>query len=508
MALCAKFGVTMLNQEPEQSVHLTEYYYILAKHKWVVVASLILLVTLTMLFTFQMKPVYRATAILIIDTEQSASPLTGERIDYESYASQSLTFNTHFKLITSYPLLQKVIKTLKLEQLDIKEGIEVSPWKELLTQFKKNIRLLLGREEKPLTPQEKLAGLTDKLKAKIDIEEVRNTRLLKVSVEDHDPVMARDIANTLAGSYITFNIDNRLRSSQNTLSWMTDQLYEMKKKLEDAEEEFLAYKQQAKLFSVKGKQKVIAQKIQEFNDAYLKARNKRLELDAKLTQLDKLSKSRGDVFRVRFLIDNALIDNLYSQLLESEIELSHLSNVYKSKHPKIIQVNSKIDKTRRKLDEELKREIENLKAERSVLLSREKVLEKTIADFENEGLETNKKELKYTILERNLETNQKLYETLLSKIKESNITGSISVSNIRITEKAVMPHAPVKPKKKLNLILSIIFGLMTGVGIAFLWEYLDRSLRTEEDVRRYLDLPVLSVIPVAEKVQSSKKVKA
>ena len=508
MALCAKFGVTMLNQEPEQSVHLTEYYYILAKHKWVVVASLILLVTLTMLFTFQMKPVYSATATLIIDTEQSASPLTGERIDYESYASQSLTFNTHFKLITSYPLLQKVIKTLKLEQLDMEEGIEVSPWKELLTQFKKNTRLLLGREEKLLTPQEKLAELTDKLEAKIDIEEVRNTRLLKVSVEDHDPVMARDIANTLAGSYITFNIDNRLRSSQNTLSWMTDQLYEMKKKLEDAEEEFLAYKQQAKLFSVKGKQKVIAQKIQEFNDAYLKARNKRLELDAKLTQLDRLSKSRGNIFRVRFLIDNALIDNLYSQLLESEIELSHLSNVYKSKHPKIIQVNSKIDKTRRKLDEELKREIENLKAERSVLLSREKVLEKTIADFENEGLETNKKELKYTILERNLETNQKLYETLLSKIKESNITGSISVSNIRITEKAVMPHAPVKPKKKLNLILSIIFGLMTGVGIAFLWEYLDRSLRTEEDVRRYLDLPVLSVIPVAEKVQSSKKVKA
>jgi len=501
----AEFGVTMLNREPEQTVHLTEYYYILTKHKRVVIASLILLVTLTMLFTFQMKPVYRATAILIIDTEQSASPLTGERIDYESYASQSLTFNTHFKLITSYSLLQKVVKTLKLEQLDIKEGIEVSPWKELLTQFKKNIHLLFEREEKPLTPQEKLAELTEKLKAKIDIEEVRDTRLLKISVEDHDPVMARDIANTLADSYIIFNIDGRLKSSQNTMSWMTDQLYETKKKLEDAEEQFLAYKQQAKLFSVEGKQKVISQKIQEFNDAYLQARNKRLELDAKLKQLDELE-SKGDVFRVRFLIDNALIDNLYSQMLESEMEFSHLSNTYKSKHPKIIHVKSKIDKTRRKLNEELKKEMENLKAERSVLLSREKVMEKTIADFENEGLETNKKEFKYTILERNLGTNQKLYETLLSKIKESNITGNISVSNIRITEEAVIPQAPIKPNKKLNLILSIIFGLMTGVGIAFLWEYLDRSLRTEEDVRRYLDLPVLSIIPMADESSKLKEI--
>jgi succinoglycan biosynthesis transport protein ExoP len=159
-------------------------------------------------------------------------------------------------------------------------------------------------------------------------------------------------------------------------------------------------------------------------------------------------------------------------------------------------------------NEELKREIENLKAERLVLLSREKVLQKTIADFENEGLEASKKELKYTILERNLETNQNLYETLLSKIKESNITGNVSVSNIRITEEAVISHAPVKPNKKLNLILSIIFGLMTGVGIAFLWEYMDRSLRTEEDVRRYLDLPVLSIIPVAEEEVQSSKVKA
>jgi uncharacterized protein involved in exopolysaccharide biosynthesis len=280
---------------------------------------------------------------------------------------------------------------------------------------------------------------------------------------------------------------------------MTDQLYEVKKKLEDAEEEFLAYKQEAKLFSVEGKQRVISQKIQEFNDAYLQTRNKRLELDAKLTELNRLSESRGDLMRVRSLIDNPLIDNLYSQLLEAEIQFSGRSKVYKAKHPIIIELNSKIEKTRKRLAEELQKEIENLKAERTVLLSRERVMAKTIADFEDEGLETNRKELKYTILERNVETNKKLYDTLLSRIKESNIVESGSVSNIRVAEPAVVPVAPVKPKKKLNLLLSIIFGLMTGVGIAFLWEYVDRSLRTEDDVQRYLGVPVLSVVPVAEK---------
>ena len=488
----------MNTPQREQSPHLAEYYYILSKHKWTIIASLIVMVTLTMLFTFLMKPVFQASTTLVIEKEQTTSPLTGERVDYESYLSQSLTFNTHFKLITSRQVMKKVIKNLKLDEVEREKGIEASPWKQVLSQFKKNIRLLLGREERFLTPKEKLGELTEKLRAKIDIEEVRDTRLLKVNVEDCDPIMARDIANALARVYIEFNIANRLKYSQSTLSWMTDQLYGIKKKLEDAEEEFLAYKQREKVFSVEGKQKVIAQKIEEFNDVYIKTRNKRLEMEAKLQELRRSSQAGVGILHVRSLIENPLIDNLYSQLIESEVELSRLSKVYRSKHPKIIQIKTKIDDTRKKFKKEIIKEVKSLESERSVLLAREKVLQKTISDFENEALGANRKELKYTILQRDVETNQKLYDTLLSKAKEANITGNIDISNIRIAEEADIPLFPVKPKKKLNLILSVIFGLMTGIGLSFLWEYLDRSLRTEEDVQRHLDLPVLSVIPVVD----------
>jgi len=381
---------------------------------------------------------------------------------------------------------------------NISDGPVLGEQGTLLTQFKKNVRLLMGREEEILSPEEKLAQLADKLKKKIDIQEIRDTRLLNVSVEDHDPVMARDIANAVVRVYIEFNITNRLKYSQNTLSWMSDQLYEVKKKLEDSEQAFLAYKQEQKLFSVEGKQKVIAQKIADFNDSYLEARNKRLTLDAKLAELRRSFREKGDILHARSLINNTLIDNLYSQQLDLDVELSRLSKVYKTKHPKVVQIKTKIENTSKKLKQEVDKEMESMAAERAVLLSREKVLQKTISDFEGDALNTNKKELKYTILQRNVETNQNLYNTLLSKVKEANITGNIDASNLRVTEEAVMPTAPVKPRKKLNFILSIIFGLMTGVGLAFLWEYMDRSLRTEEDVRRYLDLPVLSVVPIAD----------
>lgn len=141
--------------------------------------------------------------------------------------------------------------------------------------------------------------------------------------------------------------------------------------------------------------------------------------------------------------------------------------------------------------------MENLKFERSILFAKEKVLQKTLSDFENEAIETNSQELEYKILQGNVETNQKLYDILLSKIKESDITDNIDVSNIRIVEEAAIPKGPVPLNKTRNLILGIILGLMGGIGLVFFFEYLDRSLRTEEDVHRHIGLPVLGVIPEA-----------
>ena len=488
----------MKESAPMQSIHLTEYYYILNKHRSLIMASLLIIVSLTLLLTFLLKPVYRATATMVIDKEQTASPLTGERLDFESYISQSLTFNTHFELITSRPVMERLIRELKLDQMGSEAHMSIGLLQAFVSQFKKNIRLLLRNEAEPLSAEEELTRLIQELRTKINIDPVRDTRLLKVNVEDHDPVLARNIANTLAKVYIKYNVENRLKSSQTTLSSMTDQLYDMKKNLESAEQEFLAFKQQEQLFSITGKQKVIEQKIEDFNDAYLAARNKRLELDAKLKELNRIVQSKENVLHARSLIGNAVLDNLYSQLLDSEVELTRLSKVFKSKHPKMIQLRTKIDKTRKKLREELIKEIDTLKAERSVLASRENVLQKTTSDFENDALETNSKELQYSIHKRNVDTNQKLYDTLLSKVKESNLMGNLDVSNIRIAEEAPLPVNPIKPKKKLNVILSIVLGLLTGIGLSFFWDYLDRSLRTEEDIERYLALPVLSVVPLVQ----------
>ena len=487
--------------QPEQTIHLTEYYHMLLKHKWIIIVPLILISSLTTFYTFRMQPVYQATSIMVIEKERTRSPLTGKSLDYETFINQGFSFRTHAKLIVSRPVLRRVIKNLKLDQPDREKTLEVSLWREALSQFKKNVSLLLKRKKEntltETTPEIRMERLTGMLQTKILIKPIKDTHLLNISVEDHNPVLARDITNALLQAYIEFNLANRLKSSSSTLNWMQDQLYETKKKLEDAEEEFLAYKERERLFSIEGRQKMIASKTENVNSAYVETRNRRAELDTRLKELQHTLTAGKDLSHIRTLIDNPLIDNLYSQYLEAEMEQSRLSKVYKSKHPRMIQVNTRIANTRTKLNDEISKEANNLSSQLSVLLEKEKILQKTLEDFENDAMEINRKELKYTIFKRNVDTNQKLYDLLLTKVKESNITGDIDVSNIRTVEKAVTPTAPVRPDKKRNIMLGLILGLMTGIGLAFLLEYLDQTLHTADDIEKYLDLPVLSVIPVA-----------
>jgi len=484
--------------QEEPSKHLSEYYFVLLKHKWVIIAACLIAVSISIYRNSGSIPMYKTTATIVIEGDRKTSPFTGQAMNYESFYMGALAFNTHLKLITSRPVLERVVRNLKMNQIDRNDLVKKKPRKSLLSILKQNFNLLIGKKKiKPPVVVDKMTQQVASLKGKIQIEHVEDTRLLKINVTDTDPVSAKNIANALAKAYISFNIENRLKSSRNTLSWMTDQLYEMKKKLEDSEEEFQAYKQKEKIFSFAGKQDLIGQKIADFNNSYIQTRNKRLEIDSKLKELNPSSGSNPNIYYARSVILNPVIDSLYSQLLDQEMEISRLKKVFKPKHPKLIQAKTKLENTRKKLHEEVLKEVENLKFERSILYSKEKVLQNTVADFENEALDSNRQELKYKILQRNVETNQKLYDILLSKVKESNITDNIDVSNIRIVEEALIPRSPLPENKSRNLMMSFIFGLIGGIGLVFFFEYLDRSLRTEEDVQKYIGLPVLSVVPEA-----------
>lgn len=497
----------MEEQFSEEETHLSDYFIVLQKRRTLILLVFFLVVSVTMFYTYTTDPIYQSFANLLIDKETSSSPITGERADFESYQSQTMTFNTNIKMIKSPPVIKQVILALDLDKQDKHEDLEISFFKKIKLQLKANIKLLLKTNAKDeassLTPEElenqKMQRLVAVVTDKISVEQIRDTRLLNVTVKDKDPKLAADMVNMLAEKYMEFILANKMDASKQTLGWLNNELYELRKNLEDAEKNFFEYKQENKVFSIEGKQKSVENKIQDFNNKYLDARNKRLELDAKIGELNKnISGTRG-IANVRSLINNPMIESMYAKIVDLEIELSRLAKTFKEQHPQIVQARTELEKSRKRLEQEIQKEKLNLESERKVLYAREKTLENTIVEFETDALDTSSKALKYTILERNVTTSQNLYDLMISRVKESNILQAGDSSNIRMVETAQVPLSPVSPDKRKNLLISIVLGLFAGCGLAFFLEYLDQTIRTEEDIEKHFNLTVLSVIPQADK---------
>ena len=484
-------------EEPE--IDLRHYYLVLLKHKFLIITCLVLFTAVTVYYTMRMEPIYQSTTTLLFDTNKTRSPLTGEYNDYENFSTQYLTFNTHSKLITYRPVLERVVRELRLDQPENRARLSPGPVRAFIASVKQNIRKLLSLDRRELTPEERQEQIIDGLRSMIEVKEIEDTRLLQIFVEDTDPVLTRDIANTLARAYIQFNITNTMQASQNSFQTMQDQSYEMKKKLEDTEREFLEFKQAEQLFSISGKQDAISQKISEFNAMAVRNRSELQDLTARLNELEALTSGQNlEVVRIRSLLNNPVIDRLNEQLIEAEIELSKLRKVYRDIHPKVVKVLGTIEDTRKEIKNQVDTELANMKNQQSLLLAKEKDLQKNIADLEEESLKLGRKEMRYAILQRNVDTNKTIYDTLMEKLSESDITEEFSTEPIRIVEIAQVPLAPIKPNKKRNILLGVILGLLCGSGLAFLLEYLDQTIHTEEDVQKYYDLPVLTVVPIAD----------
>ncbi|NVM57255.1 MAG: P-loop NTPase [Desulfobacterales bacterium] len=485
--------------DPSKNIHLSECLYVIRKRKELILASLFILVTMVTIFSFTMAPVYRATAKMVIDKEAKKSPLTGERLDYESYVSENLTFQTHFKLIKSRPVLSRVYEILNLKER-LREDTSQGMLAALIGNIRKNVKKLTlifrGESSNPggQDVQDEVVDPVRILADKVDVKQVRDTRLLTVSVQDEDRAMAQAIANTVCKAYIDYNMEVHLEATQRTLSWLADQMGKMKQKLEESEARFLAFKEREKIFSITGKQKVHTQKIEEINTSYINTRANRMDVEARMAEMKKLLAGNHIVEFPPAFARNELLTSLYQKQAILSIELKKNQKVYKSKHPKMLQITTKLEQTKSRFRMELQKVLLSLSAEHAVLAARAKALRGALVQYEEDALETNKKEAQYAILEREVNTNKELHNMMSTKLKESMISQGIKNVNIRMVEPASKPAHPYKPRKKLNILLGIIIGVMTGVGFAFFLEYLDQTVRNPEDIEHHFMLPALAVV--------------
>ena len=452
-------------REAEPSRPLAGYLRTLRKQRWLLVGVFLVTVVTVAIWTFLQVPIFQAVATVLIDPEapkvlniQEVTPIGAMGAWDPNY------YPTQYEIIKSRPVLDKAVELLNLKKRAAEAGGPREPHRALLGSF--------------------------------TVEPRRNTRLVLIKVEHHDATLAAETANAIAAAYAKYNLELKLRGAREALSWLNDEAAGLKKKVEESSLALQNYRVKAGILGIQEQRQITAQKIMDFNKAYLEAQAQTLSVEAKLRELGRIAADKPGAQTIFTVADSLLIQRLKGEISELEGEKAKLLKVYKERHPEILKVDAHIQQANQRLDAEMQNMLRAVQTEYKVARAREETLLLNVNRLRAEGQELNMKEIELLNLQRESDSNQQLYEAVLKRFKETGVAGGLETNNVRVVEEALAPAAPVKPRRMWNLALSVAAGLFLGVVVAFAVDYFDTTVKTPDDVERYLGLPVIGIVPL------------
>jgi uncharacterized protein involved in exopolysaccharide biosynthesis len=316
-----------------------------------------------------------------------------------------------------------------------------------------------------------------------------------VQFEHPNPVVAAEVATVVAHAYVKYNLDAKLKGTRDAVQWLNEQMSGLRSKVEESAVALQNYRIKAGILGIQEQRALTAQKAQEVNRAHLEAQAQRLSIESKLSALNRIAREQATTENLSTAMDDPLIRKFKTELAELHVQRSKLLQTYKERHPEVLKVDAQIQQLTQRLETEIQKALRSLETEYRVARAREDSLLGSVNRLRAEGQELNEKEIQYSALQRESDSNQQLYEAMLKRLKETGVAGGLDTNNARVVEEATVPGLPVRPRKTFALIVSVLLGLGLGVAAVVGVEYFDRSVKSPEDVERVLGLPVIAVVP-------------
>jgi capsular exopolysaccharide synthesis family protein len=455
------------------SVHLSEYWYILRKRQWWVIGFFLGVVLLVGAYTFTRTPIYRATAELQIIQDNPNAFIGEQRLDPFAglqFDQANKFYETQYKLLTSRPMAYKLLDSLKLsEHPEFKIPLE---------------------EAKKSTPEKIRSAMAQQIMASLDVQPVKNTYLVEVSYLSADRELAQNIVNAVHREYLQFSMETRQQSFAMIRLWLERELSTLAGRVETSQRRIYDHGRANDYLALEGEDNVVVKKFVELNRLLTTAQAERMAKESQLQQI----RQKGP--EAPLILNNPLVLRLREDMIGQEAKVSGTKKLFGKNYPKLQAENANLAELRTRLNAELKRIQDGVKADYEVALRAEKFIRE---EFDRQKGKVEKLQdnlVQHQILKRDLQTNEQLYQGLLARMKEANVASTMMPSNVAVIESAELPETPFRPRKGRNMALAIMVGLFGGIGLAFLVEYLDNSIKTTEELERVVRLPALGVLPM------------
>ncbi len=395
-----------------------------------------------------------------------------QRYDYYTF------FNTQYQLITSKTVANRVVDLLELTNSPL-----FRPEDE--------------EGEEPPDPEILREQIAAKLMKIVEINPVKDSNIVEVSMLSTDREMAARLANAVAQAYISFSLEARYSASEQARNFLSSQVEGLQRELEENQKQLQEYGKATDIIGTAEGQDITSQRLVELNQSFTRAQTDRIRLQTKYERMKDASPES-----IPEVQTNQLVTQLKREMTELEGEYAKNSKKYKDAMPEQVRLRSEIEKAGQRITtkaNEIYREaLRAARTEYERASQNERSLKEMFEDQKRTALDRNLSGIQYDSLAMEVKSKSQLLQSLLQRQSEASVTAQlqgIGSSNIRIVDPAEVPKIVFKPKKRRNLALGFVLSLMLGVGVAFLLEFLDRTIKSSEEVTRLFDLPTLGAIP-------------
>jgi len=479
---------------PPQDSALREYLRVLIKRKFTVLFCLVGIFALVAVATLKTTPIYEAGGRIAVNKVDSGlvnfkDSGGGLAVDY--YDPTDL--DTEVRILQSDLLALQVIKQLNLDKRPEFGGTpDSSP----------NLAPDTLQADSART-----SAILGAFKGSLRVALIPNTRIIDIHYRSPNPDLAAQVVNTLASTYVEQNFKTKFESTMQASDWLSKQLVDLQMKVETSQEKLVKYQKQHEILGIDEKQNITTAKLDELNKELTSAESDRMQKESVYRMLQS---GDPDVIASTSTIGesnngsssnsgSALLDNLRTRQAELKIQTAELSTQFGPSYPKVAQLNNQLKEIDVELQAEMKKMVGHVRSQYMTALHREGMLRDALDRQKQEANKLNESAIEYSLLKRDVESNRQLYEGLLEKLKEAGVTAGLRSNNFRIVDAARVPMAPSEPNVPRNLAFALVLGLTSGVGLAFLLENLDNTVRTPEQAQIISMLPSLGMIPQGSK---------
>ncbi len=473
---------------------VVRYLRTLNRYKWGILMVVIAVGMLAAMYASSLRPVYRATATIMV--EMGKPKVVSNQELYESFVGTTRDyFLTQFEIIKSRELAERLVRVMQLaKHPEYDPRQQAKPWYAAWVPA----QFLPAAAPGPAPSEEAIEeSVVAQVMGQISLQPVRNTQLVKLSFDSHDPVLAERVPNTLAMIYIIADLEARGDTTRRSMLFLKDQAVELKQKLNESERALQDFRERERIVVAKGVAVSGAiRQLEEIESALDDARKKRLEAEARFNQVNaaRQGQSGAALESLPLVQNNSVMARFKEAEAEAERRVSEASKRYGPEHPRMVSAQSDLKAVRDNLRRHVGTVVDGVLKDYEVAKANEASLERALSRAKMESQEYNRKEFTLARLEREVASNRQLYDLFTQRAKETN-TGDVPSAIARVIDVAKLPKAPSGPNKRNIVLIAMLVALAVAVSIALLLEQLDVTVKTSHEVESKLEVKAVGVLP-------------